>query len=130
MAVAVGGAALSVSGLPQVGVPVSAAGVATIGVGGTLGIGAGGLQIAGGILQGFGGAGFSNAINGTVTLGSSALFAGAGKLAASGAQSASGRAIISFKTQTSLPEQRLMRSFQVWKRWVRSRSRVLAAKGR
>ena len=44
--------------------------------GGALGVVAGGLQIASGIAQGLGGAGYSNATNGAATLAASALVGG------------------------------------------------------
>lgn len=52
---------------------VAAIGLAVTATGGVEGLAAGGVQIVGGVLQGIGGAGYSNAINGTVTLGASAL---------------------------------------------------------
>jgi hypothetical protein len=48
-------------------------GVATVDTGAALGLGAGAAQIGGGVLQGLGGAGWSNAINGVATMGTSAL---------------------------------------------------------
>ncbi len=69
----VGGLGTALAGVPLGQPGLSAAGLAVASTGGVVGLGAGGLQISAGILQGLGGAGYSNAINGTFTLGTSAL---------------------------------------------------------
>ncbi|MFZ5610105.1 MAG: hypothetical protein ACOY99_10910 [Pseudomonadota bacterium] len=58
---------------------VSAAGLAVTTTGGVIGIGAGGLQVVGGLLQGFGGGGFDNAVNGVIGLSAAGLL---GRMAA------------------------------------------------
>lgn len=93
---ATGGAALSVGGAPEAGAPVGAAGVGMMDAGAMGGLGAGALQFVGGVLQGLGGAGYSNATNALATLGTGALLAGMGKAAMRGANSASGRAAMKF----------------------------------
>jgi RHS repeat-associated protein len=95
-ATVVGGAALTVGGAPEVGVPVAAAGVDMMNVGANAGLGAGALQLAGGVFQGLGGAGYSNALNSAATLGASAVIAGAFKTATYGMNTASGRAVANF----------------------------------
>ncbi|MFZ5610094.1 MAG: hypothetical protein ACOY99_10855 [Pseudomonadota bacterium] len=75
----VGGGVLALGGFVAGQPEVSVAGVTVVATGGVIGIGAGGLQAVGGLLQGFGGGGFDNAVNGVISLSSAGLL---GKMAA------------------------------------------------
>ena len=67
------GMAVSVAGVVTAQPEIAAPGMATVAAGGAVGVGAGLGQISSGVLQGMGGAGWDNAVNGVMTLGSSAL---------------------------------------------------------